>query len=240
MPLLDHFHGEVEQEFPWSTLAQAWAVSLMSWLNQTLPRDDFHALTNIRMGTQVEADVAEFRRDESPESQHESNGTVATLTTSPPALFTIPAVFPDEIEVEVRERRNGRPLVGVIELISPGNKKEREERESFVAKCCAYLKRGIGLVLIDVVTERRANLHNVLMKAIGGSSPQLMQETPTSVSGFRPVHRRKTHINEIEVWAHEAVIDQLIPSVPLGLRGGPVVVLDLEKTYTDAIRTGGL
>jgi len=115
MPLLDHFHGEIELELPWPTLARAWAVSLMSWLNRTLPRDDFQALTNIRMGSQVEADVVEIRRDEIPEPTNGQNGSVATLTTAPPALLTVQASFPDEIEVEVRERRSGRPLVGAIE-----------------------------------------------------------------------------------------------------------------------------
>jgi hypothetical protein len=240
MPLLDHFHGQIELELPWPTLAQAWAVSLMSWLNKTLPRDDFHALTNIRMGSQVEADVAEYRLDEIPDPDHGLNGSVATLTTAPPALLTIRAAFPDDIEVEVRERRSGRPLVGVIELISPGNKKEKDERESFVAKCIAYLKKGIGLVLIDVVTDHKSNFHNDLMKAIGGSSPVSMPDSPTYATGYRPVHRRKSHKNEIEIWPYQVTVGQLIPSVPFGLRGGPVVVLDLESTYTEAIHAGGL
>jgi hypothetical protein len=240
MPLFDHFHGEIEIELPWPTLAQAWAVSLMSWLNRTLPRDDFHALTNIRMGSQVEADVAEYRLDELPDPNHVPNGTVATLTTAPPALITIQATFPDEIEVEVRERRSGRPLVGVIELISPGNKKEKDEKESFIAKCIAYLKKGIGLVLIDVVTDHKSNFHNDLMKIIGGPSPVLLPESPTYVSGYRPVHRRKIHKNEIEIWPYQVTVGQTIPAVPFGLRGGPVVVLNLESTYSEAIRAGGL
>lgn len=240
MPLLDHFHGQTEIELPWSTMAQTWAVSLMGWLNKLLPRDDFQALVNIRMGSQVEADVAEYRRDEIPDPDHGPNGSVATLTTAPPALITIPITFPDNIEVEVRERRAGRPLVGVIELVSPSNKKELNERESFVAKSIAYLKQGIGLVIVDVVTERRANLHNDLMQVIGGPIPHLMPDTPTYVSGYRPVHRRKTHVNEMEIWPYAATIGQPIPAVPFGLRGGPVVVLDLEGTYIDATHTAGM
>lgn len=240
MPLLDHFHGEVELDFPWPTLAQAWAVSLMSWLNRTLSRDDYLALTNVRLGTQVEADVAEYRREELAELPSGVNGSVATLTSTPPALFTIPAIFPDDIEVEVCERRGGRPIVGVIELISPGNKKEREERDAFVAKCVTYLRRGIGLVLVDVVTERRWNLHNELMKVIGGAAPTLMADVPTFVTGYRPVHRREASANEIEIWPLVATIGEAIPSVSFSLRGGPVVVLDLEAAYADALRAGGM
>ncbi len=240
MPLLDHFHGEIELELPWPTLALAWAVSLMSWLNRNLPRDDFQALTNLRMGSQVEADVLEYRRDEIADPDLGPDGAVATLVNAPPALLTIQATFPDDIEVEVRERRSGRPLVGVIELISPGNKKERDEKYAFVAKCIAYLKKGIGLVIIDVVTDRHANLHNELLQAIAGSTPKLMPDSHTYVSGYRPLHRRKSHNNEIDIWPYATTVGKAIPAVPFGLSGGPVIVLDLESTYTDAIHAGGL
>jgi hypothetical protein len=96
------------------------------------------------------------------------------------------------------------------------------------------------VVLIDVVTDRHANLHNELLRTIGGSNPQVMPDSPTYISGYRPVHRRKTEVNVIEIWAYEATVGQTIPSIPLGLRGGPVIVLDLEETYTDAINATGL
>ncbi|MBY0458893.1 MAG: DUF4058 family protein, partial [Gemmataceae bacterium] len=134
----------------------------------------------------------------------------------------------------------GGLLVGVIELVSPANKKEQSEREAFVSKCVAYLKRGIGLVVIDVVTERHANLHNQLMEALGAQPSQLLSDTPIYVSGYRPVHRRDTRANELEVWPYAATIGGLVPAVPLGLRGGPVVLLNLEGTYTAAIEATGL
>ena len=243
MPLRDHFHGETEIELPWPMIAQSWAITLVRWLNTTLPRDLFHAVTEMRMGPQVEADVAEYRRDDLPDSHQGPNGSVATLSAlaaAPPAILTIPATFPDDIEVEIRERRAGRPLVGIIELVSPGNKDRSAACDSFVAKCVSYLRRGVGVAIIDVVTERHANLHNELIQAIGGDDPQLMPDTPTYVSGYRPIHRRETHANEIEIWPYAAAVGQPIPAVPLGLRGGPVVVLDLEGTYTAAIEATGL
>lgn len=244
MPLLDHFHGHAEIDLPWPMITQSWAITLVHWLNTNLPRDVFRAVSEMRMGPQVEADVAEYRLDEipDPDPAHGPNGSVATLTTraAPPAVLTVPAEFPDEHEVEIRERRAGRPLVGIIELVSPGNKDRPAARDSFVAKCTSYLRRGVGVVIVDVVTERHANLHNDLMEAIGGENPQLMPDTPIYVSGYRPVHRHTTHANEIEVWPYAAVIGRPVPAVPLGLRGGPVVLLDLEATYTAAIDAIGL
>jgi hypothetical protein len=239
MPLRDHFHGETEVELPWPMMAQFWATTLVGWLNRTLPKNKYHAVSEMRMGPQVEADVAEYSRDELPDPHAGPNGSVATLTAAPPAVLTLAAAFPDEIEVEIRERRAGRPLLGIIELVSPGNKDREAACDSFVAKCVAYLRRGIGVVIIDVVTERHANLHNELLKAISGKNPQLMPDTPTYVSGYRPVHR-PTGANEIEVWPYAVAVGQPVPAVPLGLRGGPVVLLDLEGTYTAAIDATGL
>lgn len=239
MPLLDHFHGEAEVEIPWPTMTQAWAVALVGWLNRTLPRDEFQALSDIRMGMHVEADVLEFRRDELPDPAHGSNGAVATRA-APPAVVTLPVEFPDEAEVEIRERRAGRPLVGVIELVSPANKDRDATRDTFVSKCVTYLSRGVGLVIIDVVTERHANLHNELVRAIGGGDAHVMPDTPIYVSSYRPVHRRKTGANEVEMWPFPAVIGQSIPTLPFWLKGGPEVMLDLEGTYAAAIEATGL
>jgi len=74
----------------------------------------------------------------------------------------MPALFPDEIEVHVFRRSGGTTLVAAIELISPGNKDRAEARRAFAAKCASYLQQGIGLVIVDIVTERQANLHDEL------------------------------------------------------------------------------
>jgi hypothetical protein len=219
-------------------MAPAWGLALIGWLNRHLPRDEFRAETNMKLGPHVEADVAEFREPDVPRTGGR-NGPV-TLVEVPPAVLTLSAFFPDDLEVEIREEHDRARVVGVIELVSPGNKKETDEREAFVTKCVSYLRKGIGLVILDVVTERHANLHNDLMRALGGTTPQLMSDTPTYVSGYRPVHRRETGANEIEVWPYPTAVGQPIPAVPLGLRGGPVVLLDLEGTYTAAVEATGL
>jgi hypothetical protein len=182
--------------------------------------------------------VAEFKELDHPAGNR--NGSTVALAAAPPALLTIPAAFPDDVEVQVREEHDRSVLAGVIELVSPSNKKEANEREAFTAKCVAYLKRGVGLVIVDVVTERLANLHNDLLRMIGPPGTSTLADAPTYVAGYRPVHRRETQANEIEVWPYPAVVGQLIPSVPFALRGGPTVMLDLEATYTAAIEATGL
>lgn len=236
MPLLDHFHAPHYDRPPWSSVATAWAMSLTRWLNRTLPQNEFIAYPTIHLGTQVEADVAEYdkRTNGGP-----ANGGVAVLPEAPPAVLTLPAIFPDEVEVRVGTSRNEWSLCGVIELLSEGNKKEVSEREAFVMKCVAYLQRGIGLVVIDVVTNRLANLHNQLMRLIGGPAPQLLtNDPPNYVAAYRPVHREGR--NELDIWPYPVTVGLPLPAAPFALRRGPTVVVDLETTYTEAIRDLGM
>jgi hypothetical protein len=36
--------------------------------------------------------------------------------------------------------------------VSPANKDRDETRRAFIAKCAAYLQRGIGLIVVDIRT----------------------------------------------------------------------------------------
>jgi hypothetical protein len=75
----------------------------------------------------------------------------------------MPAIFPDDFQVQVFSSVAGPTLVAAIELVSPGNKGRAESRRAFAAKAAAYLQRGIGLIVVDIVTTRHANLHDELM-----------------------------------------------------------------------------
>jgi hypothetical protein len=213
-----------------------WAAELVRWLNRTLPEDEFVAYPTLHLGTEVEADVAEYDLRTTGAS---ASGTTATLPQAPPAIATIAAVFPDSAEVRVGTTRDEWSLCGVIELVSEGNKKERGEREAFVAKCASYLQRGIGVVIVDVVTNRLANLHNQLVQLIGGPTPPLLPaQPPCYVAAYRPVHRGDR--NEIDIWPYPVAIGSQIPAAPFALRAGPTIVLDLEGTYSEAVSVLGL
>ena len=237
MPLLDHFRRPHSEDLPWESVNTLWVAAIVAGLNRTLPRDQFRAFANRHLGSQVEADVAEF---ESLPAAHHGNGPVATAVRSytRPAIHTLPAVFPDNIEVQVADIQNSRRLVAVIELISPSNKKEVRERESFAAKCCAYLRQGIGLVIVDVVTDRSANLHNELLGLMGLGEPySFSQPTPTYTASYRPV--RRDEANGIDLWPETLAVGHPLPTVPLPLKGHGVVALDLDETYSAALQQSG-
>jgi hypothetical protein len=236
MPLLDHFHPPLNDELPWSSIGTLWVAKLVEWLNRTLPLDEYRAFANVRLGSQAEADVAEY---ETPGKATGRNGSVLTLPEAPPAVATVDAIFPEEYEVQITERRKSLHLAAVIEFVSPANKKEADERQAFLAKCVSYLRLGVGVVVVDIVTERRTNFHNELMDLVGGEkAPRLPKAASTYVSGYRPVHRKKRNL--LDLWPAAAPVGQPLPSVPLAIRGGPLLMLDLEASYTDTLRAHGV
>jgi Protein of unknown function (DUF4058) len=242
MPLLDHFHSPLSRR-PWESLHGRWAFAIADDLNRRLPRQ-YVADAPMHLGSGVSADVAEY---ESLAGNGHENGVlgngsaengggvaVATETYAPPATaLSMPADFPDEVKIEVRDTTDDYKVLGVIELVSPGNKKEKGEREQFAAKCLSYLGKGIGLVVIDIVTTRLWNLHNVLVQLAEKDAKFLMPgDPPLYVTAYRPVHRNKEDL--IDLWLWPLTVGASLPTVPLALKGFGCVALNLDATYAEA------
>lgn len=236
MPLLDHFHPPVSNELPsWESFHASWAMVIMERLNQMLPRR-YKAVVQTHLGSYVEADVAEFEQPieaENGAAEGEAGG-VAVQTWAPPVTKLVaPAIFPDDFEVQVFEQRGGWRLVAVVELVSPRNKDRAESRRAFAAKCAAYLQRGIGLIVIDIVTERHFNLHNELAELLRWEeSLQMPAAIFLYAMAYQPLRRQEK--NEIDLWPAPLNVGSPLPLLPLALKGARAIPLDLEATYTDA------
>ncbi len=232
MPLLDHFRPPLAPQRMWESFHSAWAVKIMETLNRSiLPRKGYFSEAQVHVGGRVELDVGSF---ESEDLLEEGNGGVALELWAPPkAAIRVPAVFPDEIEIQVFSDRSGATLVGAIELVSPGNKDRPETRRAFAHKCASYLQAGVGLVVVDVVTERLANLHDELAERLDWpDDTHFNAEMSLYVVSYRP-SKREPGGDQIEAWPVPLTLGEALPVVPLPLRGGPTLPLDLEATYTE-------
>jgi hypothetical protein len=145
----------------------------------------------------------------------------------------MPVSFPDDIEVQVFSNVAGPTLVAAIELVSPGNKDPPETRRAFVAKCVTYLQRGIGLIIVGIVTSRHANLHDELAESLGQTA-SFNFPGPMSLyaAAYRPVHRQEK--NEIDLWREPLALGQPLPVLPLAVRGLGSMRIDLEGAYMEA------
>jgi hypothetical protein len=177
-------------------------------------------------------DIATMQREkETTSSNSLENGGIAVAAWAPPTTTVImPTVFPDEFEVQIFRTFGGDSLVGAIELVSPSNKDRPEARRAFAAKCAAYLQLGVGLVVVDIVTDRRANLHNELIQLLQ-QDERFGFDPPTFLYmvAYRP--SRTASGDQIEIWQMPTAVGQDLPIAPLALRGLATVPVDLEATY---------
>src|SRR5579883_1069618 len=156
MSLQDHFRPPLSTRRHRQAFLNAWATYISSDLNRRLP-EGYFAEPNVQFG--IEIDVETF----------EEAGLVARPAGSgwmaPAPSQTIPLpVITDQVEILVFDREGGPTLAGAIELVSPADKDRPEHRDAFINKCATFLQQGLGLVIVDVVTGRRANLHRELLE----------------------------------------------------------------------------
>jgi hypothetical protein len=137
-------------------------------------------------------------------------------------------VLTDLVEVQVFDSAGGPRLAGAIELVSPANKDRPASRAAFVSKCAAYVQQGIGLVIVDVVTDRHVNLHDELVAHLG--APDAV-DSPGELYAvaYHPVQRGDD--TELDIWPVSLTLGSDLPTLPLWLRGGPCLPVDLEAAY---------
>ena len=246
MPLRDHFHPPLAPARHWEAFHSRWAAAIADRLNEVrLPRTYF-AEMQVHVSSRVEVDVATFDNVQQTQVAVSGNGgggaalaVAAPVWVAPPAAWSLPAVFPDNFEVQVFRDEGGPTLVAAIELVSPGNKDRAEARRAFVAKCASYLQQGVGLVVVDIVTNRLANLHNELAEFLNGTPEnRFPDDTPLYATAYRPV--RQSDSERFVVWPSGLAVGQPLPDLPLPLGTLGYVQLELELTYEEACRVSRL
>jgi len=238
VPLLDHFHPPLSEERHWEGFHSKWANALVDALNEDLLPPGYFAEPHIHFGARVEIDAATFRR-RSPAGAAEAPAAVATAPvrtwTPPEPTVVLPTAFPDTFEVRVVNTDAGPTLVAAIELVSPGNKDRPEQRRSFALKCGSYLVQGVGLIVVDVVTARHANLHDDMVRLLPDGDALLFPAQPSLyAAAYRPIRREDK--DEVDTWLTPLAVGQRLPVLPLALTVEICLPVDLETTYIDACR----
>ncbi len=121
----------------------------------------------------------------------------------------------------------GSYLIGAIELVSPANKDRPAHQDAFTSKCQTYLQQGIGLIVVDVVTTLAANLHNELMKRL--ELPIEPMQADLYAVAYRVGEAKETP--RLDVWQEAFTVGSKLPTLPLYLKGGLYLPVDLEQTY---------
>jgi hypothetical protein len=238
MPLFDHFHPPLYPHHHWESFHSNWATRIADGIAAVLPAD-FQVEEHTHAGVGFEIDVAAYKDTTVPADNGSAGPAMATVVApafAPPVPdHTFPCAFPDTFAVRVFSTTAGLTLVGVIELVSPGNKDRASERLAFATKCASYLAQGVSLIVMDIVTNRRANLHNEIMRVM--EAPDHL-DFPAEVTLYATAYRpaRRAQEEQIDLWKRPLALGEPLPQLPLRLTGDVFVPVDFEAAYQEACR----
>lgn len=194
MTLLDHFRPPLRGPRRWEGFHHAWAANIAQHLNREVLPADFFAESEISLGPTLEIDVANVEWAEGAGGREAAGATTGTAVWAPSKpLLAFPVDFArlDVCEVRVYEELGGAQLRAAIELVSPANKDRPGSRRTFAAKCAGYLEQAVSVVIVDVVTERTANLHADLLEALEVSEAAWESPSQLFAVAYRPVPVQK-------------------------------------------------
>jgi hypothetical protein len=229
MPLLDHFHPPLFPVRRWEGFHSAWANAIVQQLSPLLPPEYF-AEPLTAAGGSVEIDVATFQHGDGPAP----GGQPAAGAWAPPRpVQTLAVTFPkhDAFEVRVYQELDGPRLRAAIELVSPANKDRAAHRGAFVDKCAAYLEHGVSVVVVDIVTNRTANFHAEILRALeAAEDPVWRSPTDLYAVAYHPVPA--TAHPRLETWPEPLTLGAPLPTLPLWLNVDLCRPLRLEESYS--------
>jgi hypothetical protein len=214
---------------PWRGFHGAWAAAMARLLNAGVLPAGYYAVPFLDHEGPVEIDVAALRDRASAFTASDAG---AKPWSAPATQISVAVEWPDmdEIRVEIFSDEGDPHLAAAIELVSPRNKDRLKAREAFAAKCADHLRHGRGLVIVDAVTTRRADLHADLLTALGASANDA-QQFALAATSYQPAASENGE-GRLLAWPAELQIGQPLPTVPLWLGADLAVPLDLEASHT--------
>jgi len=236
MPLLDHFHPPLHGPRRWEGFHHAWATFIAQQLNQETLPPDYFAESEISLGPELEIDVATMELT-APKNGGKGGNTAVWSPPRPKITAKVSFAHLDSIEILVYQDLGGAELRAAIELVSQANKDHEGSRRTFAAKCAGYLKHGIGLLIVDIVTARSANLHTELLDVLEVKSRRAAWESPTGLYAvaYRAVTVRKNP--RVEAWPESLTLGTALPVLPLWLALDLCVPVRLEESYLATCRS---
>ena len=227
MPLHDHFHPPWSVQRPWEGFHGAWAAAIAFHLNSGILPAEYFAMPVLEVQGRVEIDVGTFQ-----EAARSNTSAAAVWAPPAPALtVSLDAPPPETFEVQVLRNFGGPQLRAAIELVSPSNKDRASARHAFATKCANHLRRGVSVIVIDIVTERNANLHAEIMNALERIEEPLW-ESPTHLYAVSYRGVLAAELSRVEAWPHVLQVGQPLPELPMWLEIDLCVPLRLEESYT--------
>jgi hypothetical protein len=216
VPLLDHFNPPLSRTHPWRGFHGGWAAAIARLLNHGSLPPGYYAVPFVNLDGE------------------ESSPSPQPWTPPAPGLSVaveLPAV--DGVEVHVFADDGDAWLRAAIELLSPRNKDRPQARRAFATKCVSFLHQGSGLVVVDTVTTRRADVHASILALLDREPEAAALPSGLSAVSYRAVEV-EPDLQQLLLWPASLALGQPLPTLPLWIGPDTAVPLDLEASYQAA------
>jgi hypothetical protein len=208
-----------------------WLHAIRHALNNGVLPTGYYALTEQRVAA-IEADVLALQ-------SAETGAPAAAAKEAEPAVALLERAkaAPRPLGRRLVVRDAGHEVVAVIELVSPGNVKEREEFDAFVGKAADLLWAGVHLLVVNPFrspNHARGGLHAAIWKKVTRPRKGKRLFAPT-VDGPLVAASYCASSAEITAAVQTFAVGDPVPDIPLYLTGDEeYVTIPLEATYQAA------
>jgi hypothetical protein len=210
-----------------------WSTVVAAALNGRLPPGErrFVAEVACRTRQRVEEEIAGFH------TRTPAEGTGPAFEPPEPTLVA-PARFTDRAGVEVIDSLEGPRVAAAVLFATVDNKADSEAALGFAVRAAGLLSTGAGVVVVDALPGPpgwATHLHSLtgvypLARRPRGGEATVLVAQPEILDGG----------GSFAAWLHTIAPGFPLPTVPLPVRGGAYLALDLEATYMDACERGRL
>jgi hypothetical protein len=208
-----------------------WITTIRNALNHGVLPADYYAMADQVAGP-GNPDVLGLQRVR-PVRKPVGGTAGTTLTTEPAVRFRDTA----ERRPPLRRRKRvairhvtGDRVVALVEIVSPGNKSNRDAVRSFADKLADYIDGGIHLLVLDLFPPGRRDpngIHPLIWSAFKKTDFELPPDKPLTLAAYAGGEVPRAFIEPV------AVGDRF-PDMPLYLTPDEHVRVPLEATYQAA------
>src|SRR6266851_4150731 len=155
------------------------------------------------------------------------------LVAVPDPDFKTVALLHPEPRAAVHVFRQGQ-LVAAVELVSPRNKDRPSSREFYRNRYLSYLWSGVHLMLVDV--HRRPLGFSFVEAMAAEVECQFPVGLPPHVVSWNAGGPTPEGGQFLDGWYRALAVGEPLPTLPLALTAERSLLIDLERTYSEATR----
>lgn len=211
-----------------------WISALSDVLNTGLLPDEFYALPEQQAaGFGPDVLTLQDRHLDEPEPNESAAGTTTALQTRVQTRFIA------ETDAEFYRRKkssiavrhvSGDRIAAMIEIVSPGNKSNRQAFRAFLDKACELLEHRIHLLILDPFPPgpRDPNgIHAAIWEEVEDESFRLPEDKPLTLVSYECDFSTRAYIEPV-------ALADVLPDMPLYLVPNGCLPVPLEATYQTA------